>query len=213
MKNITFTVTNDLPEDMQTTNHVLVFLKPYRTSPNYQFYAWKDLNPASGNNQPFEFLIDISVEIFDPKTQEVTPRVAINPGQCFTAVNPNTQGPTLNLADVGGVTPSQVGIVNGCGVPDTAIGVTWYNAGSKVVTIGAAPNDIINVGKTITFELEPTLYFMAADPTIVGPNFTLQDYSNATAYKLDPSISNVHVLWTRSSAAGQDRFIFDPASK
>ena len=40
----TFTVKNNLTVD--TTNHVLVFLKPVKASPNFQYLAWRDLRRA-----------------------------------------------------------------------------------------------------------------------------------------------------------------------
>ncbi len=210
-KTIKFLVKNDLPG--ATTNHVLVFLKPVDAQSNYQYYAWQDLNPSQGSTQPFNFSIDISGDVIDRNTGSISAQKTINPGQCFAAINPNGQSPYIDTSkDIGGVTSSQAGIKNQCTTPTTSIGVDWYNLGNKVVQVGMTGSDIINVGKTVTFELQPTLYFMAADPTIVGPNFTLQAYSASTPYTLDVSVDTVNVRWYRDSISGEDKFSFDPPS-
>ncbi len=210
-KTIKFLVKNDLPG--ATTNHVLVFLKPVDAKSNYQYYAWQDLNPSQGSTQPFNFTIDIAADVIDPNTGSISSQQSISPGQCFPAVNPNGQSPYIDTTtNLGGITPAQAGVRNNCSTPNTNIAVDWYNLGNKVVTVGLQPPDIINVGKTVTFELQPTLYFMAADPTIVGPNFTLQAYSDATPYTLDVGVDTVNVRWYRDSISGQDKFDFSPKS-
>lgn len=210
-KTIKFLVKNDIPGT--TKNHVLVFLKPVDAKSDYQYFAWRDLNPSQGSTAPFDFAIDISVDAIDPKTGTISAQKKINPGQRFSAVNPNGQSPFIDGADINKVTPAQVGVRNNCTTPDTNIALDWYNLGNKVVTVGMASPDIINVGKTVTFELQPTLYFMAADPTIIGPNFTLQDYSETTPYNLDVGSDVVHVRWYRDSISGQDKFEFTPSSR
>ena len=209
-KTIKFLVKNDLPG--ATTNHVLVFLKPVDAKSNYQYYAWRDLNPSQGSTQPFDFTIDISADVIDPNTGSISAQKKIDPGQCFPAINPNGQSPYIDNQNIGGVTAAQAGVRNNCSTPNTNIAVDWYNLGNKVVTVGLQAPDIINVGKTVTFELQPTLYFMAADPTIVGPNFTLQAYSDSTPYTLDVSVDTVNVRWYRDSISGQDKFEFQPPS-
>lgn len=211
-KTIRFYVKNDLPT--ATTNHVLVFLKPVDAKADYQYAAWKDLNPSQGSTQPFDFAIDIAADVIDPQTGSISARKSINPGQCFPAVNPNGQSPYIDTStSLGGVTASQAAIKNQCTTPVTNIGIDWYNLGSKVVTVGTAATDIINVGKTVTFELQPALYFMAADPTTTGPNYTLQTYSEATPYHLDVSTTEVYVRWYRDSGSSEDKFEFTPPSR
>ncbi|CAB1275493.1 hypothetical protein [Candidatus Nitrosacidococcus tergens] len=205
MKTVKFNVKNNLPT--QTTNHVLVFLKPVQPQSDYQYFAWQDLNPSQGYIIPFDFSIDISVAVGDINGGLGSP-TSINPGQCFTAINPNGQTPKIDNIDINNVKPEQAGIVNGCNTPDTRIVLVWSNRGNRVITVGKGANDIINVGKIVTFELEPSLYFMAADPTITGPNFTLQDYSDTTEYKLNVGDSEVDVSWTRGTDSGKDEFIF-----
>lgn len=207
---IRFEVTNNVPGI--TTNHVFVFLKPVDAKNDYQYYAWQDLNPADGSTAPFDFDIDISVAVADQRGTRSRPE-PIRPGQRFTALNTNGQSPKIQAVDIGGVTPDQAGLLNDCSTPNTNIAVNWYNKGISVVTAGLTPPDIINVGKTSTFELQPSLYFVAADPTIVGPNYTLQVYSNATEYKLSASSSVVKVSWYRDVISGQDKFKFDPPSR
>lgn len=206
MKTVRFNVKNDL--STTTTNHVLVFLKPVDPQSDYQYHSWINLNPSVGYTKPFDFNIDLSVAVGDIDGG-FGPQVPINPGECFQAQNPNGQSPFIDSSNnIGGVTEAQVGVKNDCTTPDIQIVLTWSNRGNKIVTVGAQPPDIINVGKTVTFELEPSLYFMAADPTVVGPDFTLQDYSQATEYKLNPSVDVVNVTWTRESSAGKDVFTF-----
>lgn len=220
MSKTTFTVTNNVPG--QTQDHVLVFLKPINASSNFQFYAWQDLNPCLGASQSFDYLIDLSVEVFDPtayqdKSGAIAQPVKIEPGQLYAAVNTNGQSPWIDTStnlNSGNVLSTQAAIVNQCTNGDCArIGLSWYNCNHKVVTVGAAANDILNVGKTITLEFEPTLYFMAAAPTLTGPNFTLQDYSNMTPYTLKAGTPAVTVMWSRTSKINSaDVFTFNPAS-
>ncbi|MDH4449550.1 MAG: hypothetical protein QE265_03025 [Rhodoferax sp.] len=199
---------------MNTTNHVLVFLKPIKASTNYQYFAWQDLNPAKDGSQQFIYEIDLGVQITDAASGNppgpTSPIYPINPGQLFAATNPNNQGPILTTTDInqGTIASSQVGVLNRCSTPTTSLTIAWTNKGQPVVVVGAAPNDIVNYGKTVTLEFEPTLYFMAADPTLVGTNFTLQDFSMMTPYQLTAGTSAVTIDWTRSSnGLGADLFI------
>jgi hypothetical protein len=214
-----FTIANSLPG--QTQDHVLVFLKPINASSNFQYYAWQDLDPSQGSSQSFPYLIDLSVQVFDPETYAskqgaIAKPVSINPGQLFQAVNPNGQSPyidtTTNLNQDGNqILSTQAGILNNCNQSGYAcIGLNWFNGNQKVVTAGAGPANHLNFGKTITLEFEPTLYFMAAEPTIVGPNFTLQDYSRMTPYTFKAGTSAVTVTWSRTSVCGEDNFSFNP---
>jgi hypothetical protein len=209
----TFTVNNNLT--VATTNHVLVFLKPVKASPNFQFLAWKDLNPAPKGNQQFEFVIDLGVQVSDaasgtppgPNSQIYS----INPGDLFAATNPNGQGPILTTTNInqGNLTSSQAGVVNNCNSPVTSLAISWTNKGTPIVNVGANSNDIINQGKTVSMEIEPNLYFMAADPTLQGPNFTLQDFSSMTPYSLVAGTTSVDVSWTRANnGLGEDIFTF-----
>ncbi|MCJ0761733.1 hypothetical protein [Variovorax terrae] len=207
----TFTVNNKL--SVNTTNHVLVFLKPIKASTNYQYFAWKDLNPAMNGSQQFNYEIDLGVQISDSASGNppgpTSPIYAINPGQLFAATNPNSQGPILATTNInqGTIASSQAGVLNMCSTPTTSLSITWTNKGQPVVVVGAAPNDIVNYGKTVTLELEPTLYFMAADPTLVGTDFTLQDYSAMTPYQLTAGTTSVTIDWTRSNnGLGADVF-------
>ncbi len=220
MSTTKFTVVNNLPG--QTQDHVLVFLKPINASSNFQYFAWQDLNPCLGASQSFDYLIDLSVEVFDPtiypdKSGAIAQPVKIEPGQLYPAVNTNGQSPWIDTStnlNSGNILSTQAAIVNQCTNGDCAsIGLNWYNCDRKVVTIGAAANDILNVGKTISLEFEPTLYFMAAAPTLTGPNFTLQDYSNMTAYTLKAGTPTVTVTWGRTSKINSaDVFTFSPVS-
>jgi hypothetical protein len=204
----------------ETQDHVLVFLKPMRSSPNFQYYAWQDLDPCKDASQSFPYLVDLSVQVFDPTTYPgkqgaIAAPVSINPGQLFPIVNPNGQSPFVDPTDVntGQITPTQAGVVNQCNVGAYAcIGLNWYNTGNLVVAAGKGPANHLNYGKTITLEFEPTLYFMAAEPTLIGPNFTLQDYSQMTPYILKAGITNVSVNWTRTEICGKDEFTFNPPS-
>lgn len=209
----TFTVKNDV--SVTTTNHVLVFLKPVKASSNYQYLAWQDLNPPMNGSQPFNYEIDLGVQIADaasgnppgPQSQIYS----INPGDLFAATNPNGQGPILTTTNInqGNVTSAQAGVVNNCNSPVTSLAIAWTNKGTPIVNVGIQSNDIINQGKTVTLELEPTLYFMAADPTMYGPNFTLQDYSAMTPYDLIAGTTSVVVNWTRgNNGLGADIFTF-----
>jgi hypothetical protein len=213
-----FTVVNDLPS--QTQDHVLVFLKPMKASPNFQYFAWQDLNPSQNSSQSFNYVIDLSVQVFDPetypsKTGAIAEPVSIDPGDLFAAVNPNGQSPfidTTNLNKDGQqITNTQAGVINQCNKGTfSCIGLNWFNSGTLVVTAGAGLNNHLNFGKTITLEFEPTLYFMAAEPTLVGPNFTLQDYSQMIPYTLKAGITGVTVTWSRSEKCGLDTFAFNP---
>lgn len=208
-----FTVENNLCVD--TTNHVLVFLKPVKASPNYQYMAWQDLNPPRGGTQSFSYVINLGVQVSDAgsgnppgPSSEI---YSINPGQLFLATNPNRQGPLLTPINVnqGQITSAQAGVMNNCDSPVTRLAISWTNAGTPIVNVGLAANDIINQGKTVTMEIEPTLYFMAADPTLFGPNYTLQDFSQMTACNLTAGQTSVNVSWTRgSNGLGTDSFAF-----
>jgi hypothetical protein len=207
----TFTVNNKL--SVNTTNHVLVFLKPIKASLNYQYLAWKDLNPAMNGSQKFDYEIDLGVQISDSASGNppgpASQVYSINPGQLFAATNPNSQGPilTTNNINQGSIADSQAGVLNQCSSPITSLSIAWTNKKQPIVVIGATANDIVNYGKTVTLELEPTLYFMAADPTLVGTNFTLQDYSAMTPYQLTAGTTSVTIDWTRSNnGLGADAF-------
>lgn len=207
----TFTVNNKL--SVNTTNHVLVFLKPIKASTNYQYLAWQDLNPAMNGSQKFDYEIDLGVQISDSASGNppgpTSPIYSINPGQLFAATNPNSQGPilTTNNINQGSIADSQAGVLNQCASPITSLSIAWTNKGQAIVVVGATANDIVNYGKTVTLELEPTLYFMAADPTLVGTNFTLQDYSVMTPYQLVAGTTSVTIDWTRSNnGLGADVF-------
>ncbi len=207
----TFTVNNKL--SVNTSNHVLVFLKPVKASTNYQYYAWQDLNPAKNGNQQFTYEIDLGVQISDAASGNPpgpnSPIYPINPGQLFAATNPNSQGPILSTINInqGDIASSQAGVLNACTSPITSLSVAWSNKGQSIVVVGVTANDIVNNGKTITLELEPTLYFMAADPTLVGTNFTLQDFSAMTPYKLIAGTPSVTIDWTRgNNGLGADVF-------
>lgn len=208
----TFTVNNKVTET--TTNHVLVFLKPVRASLNYQYLAWQDLNPPMNGSQPFNYEIDLGVQIADAQSgnppgpqSQIYP---INPSELFAATNPNDQGPILTTTNInqGDIASSQAGVINNCNSPTTSLAISWTNKGIPVVNVGVAKNDIINQGKTVTLELEPTLYFMAADPTLIGTNFTLQDFSAMTPFQLIAGTTSVNVDWTRNGRAGADVFQF-----
>ena len=209
----TFTVKNNLTVD--TTNHVLVFLKPVKASPNFQYLAWRDLNPAPSGSQPFDYVIDLGVQVCDAGSgQPPGPSskiYSINPGELFVSTNPNGQGPILSTANVnqGQITSAQAGVINECNSPITRLAISWTNGGTPIVNVGLTANDIINQGKTVTMEIEPTLYFMAADPTLNGPNYTLQDYSSMTPYQLTAGQTAVTVTWTRgNNGLGEDIFTF-----
>ena len=209
----TFSVTNNLT--VPTTNHVLVFLKPVRALGNYQDLAWQDLNPPQAGSQPFDFIIDLGVQVTDAASGNPpgpsSKIYSINPGDLFAVTNPNSQGPIVTPVNINqdDVSPSQAGVVNNCNSPVTSLAISWTNGGTPIVNVGVAPNDIINQGKTVTLELEPTLYFMAADPTMFGPNFTLQDYSAMAPYKLVAGTTSVAVSWTRDlNGLGPDVFTF-----
>ncbi|HWZ42764.1 MAG TPA: hypothetical protein VNW97_04775 [Candidatus Saccharimonadales bacterium] len=214
----TFTVFNNLPAETQ--DHVLVFLKPLRASPNFQYYAWQDLNPSQNSSQSFPYLIDLSVQVFDPtvyagKQGAIAAPVSINPGQLFPAVNPNGQSPFIDPSsnlNTGQITPSQAAVINQCNSGSySCIGLNWFNTGNLVVTAGQGTSHL-NYGKTITLEFEPTLYFMAAEPTLIGPNFTLQDYSLMVPYTFKAGTTDVTVNWTRTEICGEDIFTFTPPS-
>lgn len=208
----TFTVNNSVTQS--TTNHVLVFLKPLQASLNYQYLAWQDLNPPMNGSQSFDYEIDLGVQIADaasgnppgPQSQIYS----MNPSELFAATNPNGQGPILTTTNINqnNIASSQVGVINNCNSPTTSLSISWTNKGIPVVNVGTAKNDIINQRKTVTLELEPTLYFMAADPTLVGANFTLQDYSAMTPFPLVAGTKSVTVDWTRNGIAAADIFTF-----
>jgi hypothetical protein len=209
----TFVISNNVP--VTTTNHVLVFLKPVKALSNYQYLAWQDLNPAQNGSQPFDFVIDLGVQVTDAASGNPpgpsSKIYSINPGELYSATNPNSQGPILTSVNInqGNITSAQAGIVNNCNSPVTSLAVSWTNAGTPIVNVGVNSTDIINQGKTVTLEIEPNLYFMAADPTLQGPNFTLQDYSAMTCYPLVAGTTNVSVSWTRElNGKGPDVFTF-----
>lgn len=206
-----FTVNNKL--SINTTNHVLVFLKPVKASKNFQYFAWKDLNPAMNGSQTFDYEIDLSVQICDAtggvQPGPTSPSYSINPGDLFAATNPLGQGPILNTTNInqGNIESSQAAVINQCNSPVIGLSIAWSNKGQLVVVTGSGTDDIINLGKTVTLELEPTLYFMAADPTVTGVNYTLQDYSAMTPYQLVAGTTNVTVDWTRgNNGLGADVF-------
>ncbi|WP_370979125.1 hypothetical protein [Agaribacterium sp. ZY112] len=209
----TFTVKNNL--SIPTTNHVLVFLKPVKASSNFQYIAWQDLNPAIGGSQDFDYVIDLGVQVGDASSGNPpgpqSPVYSINPGELFSATNPNGQGPILSTKNVnqGNLTSAQAGVINNCNSPVTSLSMTWTNKGLPVVNVGVNSNDVINQGKTVSLELEPKIYFMAADPTLVGKNFTLQDFSSMTEFDLVAGTTGVSVEWTRgNNGLGIDEFSF-----
>ena len=211
MATIRFLVTNDVPAT--TTDHVLVFIKPARASSNYQYYAWRDLNPSQGATYPFDYAREISVDVQDPHTGSISAKKSITPGQRFSAVNPNGQSPYIDGVDINKIEPQQTAVLNNCSTPPTSIVLNWYNLNSAVVTMGALPPGSINAGKTTVFEMEPALYFLAADPAITGPDYGLYVFEDSTPYIPPPGTDVVQVRWYRDTPAGPDLFEFSPPSE
>lgn len=209
---INFTAVNALPAD--PNQNILLFLLPKYASSNFQLEAWQKLNPGPNNGQ--------STISFDLTTQ-VLAWAADAPNQ--TALNPILPGQVLGVTsnsvgalsigpspqDADRVTPLQAGVVNNT----SAIQITtdWFVNGTEVVRI-----QDVNQGQIVTFEMEPTIYVMAASPTLQGRvgsfNFTVQEVSKLTSYTIPPGVTDITMTWTRTGGGmgGTDLFTFNPAS-
>ncbi len=207
---ITFYVTNDVPAT--TADHVLVFIKPVPTSDKYQYYAWRDLNPSPGSTASFKYATDVSVDVLDPATGSLSAQKDILKKQRFSAINPNGQSPYIDGVDINDIESGQRAILNSCTTPATSIVLNWYNMGKMVVSMGYTPPGSINVGKTTIYETEPALYFLAANPELIGPDYGLYVFADSTPYTAPAGTETVNVRWYRESPSGPDLFEFTPSS-
>lgn len=203
-----FAVVNSLPQSVN--ENVLVFLMPVNANQNYQFAAWQNLNISpNGGSQPFDFVIDIAVQAVDQTNGSASPQMPINPGQVFDVVYNNVGGISLTPdSDTSRITPSQCGVINMLSPNPHLIQTNWYVNGNPCCSI-----QNLNQKSIQTFELEPSLYFYAAIPTVQGFNYTLQQVSMQTQYIIPVSAADVTATWSRPGGmASADTFTFDPAS-
>jgi hypothetical protein len=135
----------------------------------------------------------------------------INPGEVLQVIYNNVGGIALTPAtgaDTERVTPSQAGIVNHLTPNPHLIQTNWYVNANPCCSI-----QNLNQNSIQTFELESSLYFYAAIPTVQGFNYTLQQVSMQTQYIIPASATDVTTIWSRPGGmAGADTFTFDPLS-
>ena len=208
---ITLTATSQLPAD--PNQNLLFFLLPVNASPNFQVAAWRKLNPGpNGGQSSMSFDLTTQVCAWYGDAPNWTAKTAILPGQVLGAysdsVNALSIGPSPN--DNGRVTTAQSGLVNHTN--GLLITADWYVNGTEVIRV---PN--VNQEQIVTFEVEETIYVMAASPTLQGSvggfNFTVQEVSQLTAYTIPPGVSDIQLAWSRvGGMGGRDIFTFSPSS-
>ena len=216
MAKTTFTVTNTLPQD--TSQNVLVFTVPTQANPNYTFAAWQNLNISpNGGSQPFDFDINLSVIAEDQNTGTRSAPTPVKANQVLLATYENLRGislvPAVSNADVSRITAQQSGVINATdrkGGKAILLATEWYINGRAAVRVSN-----MNASAIATFELQPSLYFFAAAPTVTGFNYTYQLVSQQTKYVIPnpDQTPAVDVKWTRGGdMAGADQFLFSPPS-
>lgn len=173
---------------------VLVFLRPRAPRTDYLVHAWQDLEISSSATARFLFDSTISARIHTQGgdgNQIWSAPQTVQPGQLLLATREDNLSPALQQAPTGmalaRLTPQQAGVYNQT-VPYTSVDCIWQVSGSPVVTMPQ-----LDWGMTCTFEYVPTLYFMVAAPMVSGENFTLQAFTDMTAYPLDAGMATLDV--------------------
>ncbi|HEV7764045.1 MAG TPA: hypothetical protein VGQ76_03485 [Thermoanaerobaculia bacterium] len=203
-----FSVVNSLPVAVQ--ENVLVFLMPMDANANYQFAAWQNLKISpNGGSEPFDYVIDIAVQAVDMTNGSASAKTPIKPGQVLDVVFSNVGGIALqNDPDTGRVTPEQCGVINKLSPNPHLIETHWFVNGNPCVAIQNLNQESIQ-----TFQLEASLYFLAAIPTLHGFNFSLQQVSQQTQYVIPASADTVIATWSRPGGIqNADHFEFVPPS-
>ena len=214
-----FSLMSQVPVEESAGDHIFVFLRPPKPSRNLQLVAWQDCNPSFDSVYHFTLTDSIQVNVVgggSRNSDNVTSNtIEIQPGQLAIVDNPNLnqspfiEAPQKSAGQPGSsLTPNQAGIINKTD-PFSRLTAQWMvNGNTAVVDHGPAMEGGISV-----FELDQSLYFLAAEPTIVGPDYILQDFeelSRATQYILPAGVSDIKVTWNRIN--GVDQFTFDPPS-
>jgi hypothetical protein len=209
---INLTATSNLPAD--PNQNLLFFLLPKYASENFQVEAWRKLNPGPNGGQSsmtFDMTTQVCAYYSDaPNWTAITP---VLPGQVLGAYSDGVNALRLGLSpnDNDRVTNTQSGLVNHTN--GLLITSDWYVNGTEVVRIAN-----VNQEQIVTFELESTIYVMAAAPTIQGRvgsfNFTVQEVSNLTSYVIPPGVTDIQLSWSRvgGGMGGADVFSFNPSS-
>jgi hypothetical protein len=212
MATVHFTVNNQLTQAVD--ENILVFLVPVNASPNFQLAAWQSLNIGTDGSQPFDYSMDIQVQVQRMDNLSTSAKVSIAPGQIFDAVVDNVGGLKLVAEDpntgthAGEINHDQCAVANAV-EPAALIKTMWYVNGNPCV---AMPD--LNQNSLSIFELEASLFFRAAQPTVQGFNYTLQQVSEETRYVIPASATQVTVDWTRPGGpSGADTLTFDPPSQ
>lgn len=209
---ITLTAFNTLQQDPNQC--LLFFLLPKNASENFQIEAWKRLNPGPNNgSSTMTFELTTQVRAITANAPNQTALTPILPGQVLgvtsDSVGALSLGPSAN--DNNRVTSQQSGLVNNTN--SLLISADWHVNNQEVVRI-----DKVNQGQIVTFELEASIYVMAASPTVQGRvggfNFTVQEVSALTSYVITPGCTDIQLTWSRvgGSMGGTDLFTFNPPS-
>ena len=179
---------------------VLVFLKPQLPQRNYRIHAWQVLPGSAGASETFSYEDVIAVDVTPDHSVAgkviTSGRRVIKPGQLFQATTPGTpliflEPASSNMAQQK-LTPQQCGVVNKT-APFQQFNANWYVNDHPVVTM-----PYIDSNMTVSFEYEPTFYFMVASPPMVGQTYIVQNFSDMTQYVAPVTATNVVVDLTRN---------------
>lgn len=173
---------------------VLVFLQPRGARTDYQIHAWQDLDISAEATARFQFDATISARIQTANgggNQTWSAPHVVRRGQLLLAERHDQLSPTLSRAPAGmasaRLTPEQAGVFNQT-IPYSTVSCVWQVSGSPVVTMPR-----IDWGMTCTFEYTPTLYFMVAAPMVAGENFSVQAFTDMTAFPLDEGMATLNI--------------------
>ncbi|MES2160563.1 MAG: hypothetical protein V4476_05360 [Pseudomonadota bacterium] len=173
---------------------VLVFLRPRAAKTDYLVHAWQTLEISAAATACFQFEDTISARILTESrggNQTWSAPHVCHRGQLLLAERHDQLSPALILAPTGmakaRLTPQQAGVFNQT-IPYTTVDCVWQVGGRPVVTMPR-----LDWGMTCTFEYAPTLYFMVAAPMSSGENFSLQAFTDMTAYRLEDGMGMLDV--------------------
>ncbi|MCG8433597.1 MAG: hypothetical protein MJA83_06175 [Gammaproteobacteria bacterium] len=187
-------------QNMQGKN-VLAFLKPTPPQSNYQVHAWQVLTGSAGATETFSYKAEIQVDVTSAGRKAdnviVSGRQIATAGQLYEAISPSGLSPKLipaseTLANQK-LTPNQCGVINKTS-PFIQFTCNWYVNNRAVASM-----PYVDRNMTCTFDYEPRLYLMVAAPPMIGQTYTLQNFSEMTAFQWQNSTTRVDVDVTRDS--------------
>ena len=201
---IQFNVRYKVETDELQGRSVLVFLKPHQPQGHCQIHAWQVLTGSAGATESFDYEDRISTDVSSfgiNRNRILSGRQGIAPGQLLSAISPHGLSPLLQPAPMSlaqaKLTPAQCGVINQTN-PFIEFSCNWYVNERPVVSM---PN--VDANMTVSFEYQPSFYFMVATPPMVGQTYSLESFPDMTQYArpitattVDVTVSRQQGLWS-----------------